>query len=541
MQQWANGWFSPGTPLTPLNATPNEDAQVISFDYQPGLNLQAIPRSGFGLTPFSRLRNFSDLCEEVRVIIEAFKREIRSLEWEITKTDENDDTDYAGEIARIKAFWDYPDRAQEFDSWLNSVLEDMLAIDAVSLFLEMSPGGEITAVQQVDGTTIRPLIDYRGRIPAAPIPAYAQVRRGMQWLWMTSDRLLYKPFNTAIDSIYGASPTEFILTSVETAMRRRLSAAEYWDKTNIPEAVLGLPADWNTEQIATFQEYWDTVLAGDHAKLRRLKMIPSNGANLPIHEFRRPDGSTTADEWMMKLAGWAFGFLPSEFGITGAQGLGGKGFLEGQENTMWRFGVGPVIQYICNLITGIIRRQTKAPLKFAFKGVGPQKDQDAEAAQDDRNLKNGVIDINVLRAKAGQPAIPNAKPFIIVGSQALLLDDLFNPKPPPPALQPFAEVAGPAIAEADPAEPPADTQALKSALVVWRTKAQRRRADGKSIVCDPPAIAAGQLPAHVVDAVKAALTKGDINAAFDADRILKKKPSRWAQRMSATQSRPSYP
>ncbi len=370
---WAAAWetsrmFGPGTPNRP---TYDMDDGARIFDYQAGVNLYITPRSGYGLFPFSMLRNFADLCEEVRIVIEAFKREIRSMEWDIVKTVPGDKGDYSAEARRLKAFWNTPDGVTEFDAWLNAVLEDMLVTDAVTLWLE-GDGRNITAVQQIDGATIRPLLDGRGRIPTAPIPGYMQAIKGMNWTWFTSEFLLYRPFNTSVTSPYGKSPIEYIITTINTSLLRKLSAVKYWDQTNVPEALVGLPDSMPLEAVTKFQDYFDTLLAGNIDKLRRIKFMPVQSGSMPVHEFRRPDGTTVADEWMLKMASWAFGFLPSEFGIVNGAGLGGKGFLEGQENTMYRFGVGPVIQYVQNLITTIVQRQTNAPLGFRFVNVGPR-------------------------------------------------------------------------------------------------------------------------------------------------------------------------
>jgi len=447
MAAWANAFFGPGVPRQPIV----ENEQPRQFDYPSGINLQIIPRSGFGLIPFYQLRAFADTFEYVRVVIEAFKREIRSLEWDIQALNPTDDQDYGTEIQRLRDFWRFPDRVQEFDSWLNSVLEDMLVLDAVSLWIEMD-GAQIGAVEQIDGTTIRPLLDARGRIPAAPTPAYAQVIKGIDWLWMNTDSLLYRPFNTAVNMPYGTSPTEFIMTTVNTTLRRQMAAMVYWDQTNIPEALVGLPERWTQEQIKAYQEYFDALLAGNYAKLRRIKFMPTNGANLPVHEFRRPDtgaGATAQDEWALKVCCWAFGLSPSEFGLVNGQGLGGKGFMEGAENALYRFGIGPVIQYLQNLISGIIARQTAAPLCFRFTNIGPSEDRKAEAELMERELRNGVIDVNVWRQKRGQEPIDNAEPFMVIGNAPVLLRDIFKA----PAKQP-------AESEGDAAPVSADIQQL---------------------------------------------------------------------------------
>lgn len=505
---WGNGLFAPGAPVAPLRDV-DERARV--FDYQAGINLYFTPRGGYGLLPFGTLRQFADLCEEVRIVIEAIKREIRALEWDVVPADaEDSSTNYQAEIQRLRAFWRAPDGVTEFDTWCNMLLEDLLVCDAPSLWLDMA-GARVHAVTVLDGTLIRPLLDESGRIPLPPMPGYMQYIKGRNWQWFTADRLLYRPYNASSNSPYGKSPTEFMILRVNEAIRRKLSNMQYWDQTNIPEAIVGLPDNWNTQQIEEFQDYWDALLVGDIDRLRRMKFAPVKGGTFPVYEFRRPADTTVWDEWMLKVACWTFGFLPSELGLVNGAGLGGKGFLEGQENAQYRFGLGPLIQYLQNLFTGITQRMTNQPLAWRFINIGPQEDQAAEFALQQQKMFSGVIDLNVLRQAEGQAPLPNVKPFIVLGgTQVILLEDLFNPRP---AAQPVGEVnedtsqegAGNAGIEAapEPEEDQAGNAAFKMALSQWREKVKRRMADGKAAACDPPQLSKALLPDDLVGTIRA--------------------------------------
>jgi hypothetical protein len=313
----------------------------------------------------------------------------------------------------------------------------------------MDAKGTVLSVDQIDGATIRPLLDRRGRIPRPPVPGYMQTIKGRSWQWFTADRLLYRPYNTSASTPYGKSPIEFLILRINEGLRRQLVATEYWAQTNVPEAMAFLPKEWSPENIRTFQDYFDNLLVGDIARLRRIKFMPSPGGT-PIYEFRRPDAGSAAlfDEWLLKMTCWAFGFLPSELGLTGGQGLGGKGFMEGMENAQYRFGIGPIVSYLQNLFTSVLRRQTTAPLVWRFKDLGPIEDKQADAALMQMQMQNGIIDINVWRQKAGQPPIEGAEPFLMLPTGPVLVRTLFamlnTPLPSAPV---------PAPQEAPPAEP----------------------------------------------------------------------------------------
>ena len=297
-QAWTGGLFAPGAPVMP-RYTDDEKPRV--FDYGAGINLYMTPRGGYNLLPFPMLRNFADLCDSVRIVIEAIKRQIRSLEWDIQPLDSKDDHDYSTQIKALREWWKHPDGVTEFDSVCNSWLEDVLVVDALSLWLDIDDGGQLVQIDQIDGATIRPLLDIRGRVPRPPVPAYVQAIKGTNWQWFTQDRLLYRPFNTSPTSPYGRSPTEYLIMRINEALRRQMSNTTYWDQTNVPEAMVGLPDDMKLEAIRAFQDYFDALLVGDINKLRRLKFMPVKSASMPVYEFRRPDVTSAFDEWMLRM------------------------------------------------------------------------------------------------------------------------------------------------------------------------------------------------------------------------------------------------
>ncbi len=540
----ADSMFGPGIQSPPL-LTDQEQPRV--FDYATGINLYMQPRSGYGLLSFGVLRQFADLCDGVRIVIEAIKRELRGLEWDIQPIVDDDDADYRGEIDRLRRFWQLPDGEHEFDGWLHAVLEDLLVTDAVSLWLDvddplprgkgenslshgervvpegensLSPrervGGEgmlqIRSVEQIDGTTIRPLLDVRGKRPAPPMPAYVQSVKGQDWQWFTSDRLLVRPYNLNSASPYGRSPIEFIILRINEALRRQESSAIYWDKTNVPEALVGVPSEWPPEQVKEFQEYFDNLLTGNPQRLRRIKFMASSTGQIPVHEFRRPQAAdnVTFDEFMIRMACWAFGFNAAELGIVAAKGLGGKGFGESQENALYRFGLRPLIQYVQTLITSIIRRQTRAPLCFNFINVGSTEDGLTKAQISEIELRNGIIDVNVWRKRRGQKPIPNAKPFILVNGTPILLSDIFMERGH------LAPMERGHLARS--LTPTSDT--APAILDHWLTKCRRRLADGRPADCDPPDIIHNQLTPGTITNIrtqlKNAATADDVNRIFSS-------------------------
>src|SRR5208282_2999867 len=88
------------------------------------------------------------------------------------------------------------------------LLEEMLVIDAATLFPRYNRGGSLYALDIIDGATIKPLIGEDGRAPEPPDPAYQQILKGVPAADFSADELLYLPRNVRSHRLYGMSPVE---------------------------------------------------------------------------------------------------------------------------------------------------------------------------------------------------------------------------------------------------------------------------------------------------------------------------------------------
>src|SRR3984957_5195079 len=66
-------------------------------------------------------------------------------------------------IDQVTCFLARPDRRHSFADWLRMLLEEMLVIDAASLYPRYNRGGSLYALDNIDGATIKPLIGEDGR------------------------------------------------------------------------------------------------------------------------------------------------------------------------------------------------------------------------------------------------------------------------------------------------------------------------------------------------------------------------------------------
>ena len=406
-QTWqGNGIFNPGTPITPVKGEEN----ATLFEYRPGVNLVITPRIGFGaLLSFPALRALAQV-KEIRLNIELIKRQICGMEWEIVPTEKKTVTvgqaDYSAipETESVIRFFEKPDGTNEWDSWLKMLLEDLLVIDAVTLYPEYDQYHKLVELSIVDGATIRPLLDWRGKTPRAPMPAYTQILRGIPSTWYAADRILYKPLNTKSTTPYGETGAEWVLASINIAIRREAARNSYFTDGNIPGALVYL-GDVTSEQVDTIEKYVDAILKGEISRASRMLFLPGGGSGTSVFPFQQNDqDNTTLDTWLMQVACWAFGNSPAEFGlIPGSGGLGGAGYMDGSEATQYRSMIGPVSGYVAGLMNRVIREYMgRRDVKFQFKSKAPQADR-LQQAQVDQVYVGTVYSADYVADREGIP------------------------------------------------------------------------------------------------------------------------------------------
>ncbi len=241
-----DSWFGPSQPLQPV--APPEVAGR-QWDYPFGANLNYIPRStepiGFG-----DLRALADNLPLLRAVIETRKDQIASLPWDLrvisddpaVKKRAKATAAQSAKILDIKnTYLRKPDRQTPFAAWLRMLLEDMLVIDAATIYPRPTLGGDLYSLDAIDGSSIKPLLALDGRRPEAPSPAYQQILHGVPAADFTVEELQYLPRNVRTSHIYGFSGVEQIIMTVNIALRRDVSTLEYYRSGTIPDAFGTLP------------------------------------------------------------------------------------------------------------------------------------------------------------------------------------------------------------------------------------------------------------------------------------------------------------
>lgn len=404
-------WFGPADPIAPaVDGAEAERAGVAGrqFDYRVGFNVDLRPRSGEPIS-FGQMRALADNCDLLRLVIETRKDQICCLPWAIQPREEGKQPD-----ARCEQMTDLlrqPDREHEWETWLRMLLEDLFVIDAPTLYVRKTVGGEMFGFEPIDGSTIKRVIDATGRTPADGT-AYQQILKGMPATDYTRDELIYRPRNQRTHKAYGYSPVEQIINTVNIALRRQLFTTDYFTAGTVPDAIAGAPEDWSVDQIREFQTYWDLLLMDDQASLRRVRFMPAEIAKT-FKETKAPPLKDQFDEWLARIICYCF-----SIDVTPFVAQVNRAVADTNREQSLSEGLAPVQRWVKGTVDDILRRCGAPDLELMWQEgtiVDPVKRSQVHKTYVDAK----ILHPDEVRAELGKdPLTPEQK------------EDLF-PAPPP--------------------------------------------------------------------------------------------------------------
>jgi HK97 family phage portal protein len=401
--QPGQGIFSPGYPLAPL-----ENERVRVWDYPVGVNTIYTPRS-YEAISFEELRRLAEAHDITRLAIETRKDQLERLDWSIrVRGNKPMRPDAAARSMELAEFWRRPDGERPFATWLRELMEDLLVLDAPALELRRNRGGALIGLDVVDGATIKVLVDETGRRPRPPAPAYEQVIKGRPWKLLTSDELLYLPRNPRPHKAYGFGPVEQIVMTVNIALRRQAMQLQHFTEGNVPPGLLNAPDGWNVEQISQFQEWFDSVLAGNTASRSRLVWGPS-GAK--YQAFKEAPYKGEFDEWLARIVCYAFSLPPTAF----TRQLN-RATAETSQDASEAEGLAPLMRWVKRLVDHVIQDvMGAADLEFAWGELRPS-DPAEQAKIIDIYVRDGIYAVNEARGLLGLAPVPGGDQPMVYGT-----------------------------------------------------------------------------------------------------------------------------
>lgn len=380
-------WMSPNQPI----AAQEQDAKRV-FDYPIGVNLNYTPRATEGIS-FDDLRKLADAYDIVRLAIERRKDQLAALDFLIQTRDDGKQNRKAKNIFN---FLRYPDKdnLQDWSTWLRMIVEEMLVIDAPAIWPLMSKGGDVLSLRILDGATIHRLIDQFGMTPQPPSPAYQQIIKGIPAVNFSRDELIYRPRNVRVNKIYGFSPVEQIIITINIALRRQTTQLAWFTESNIPMGIIGVPESWSPDQIEQFQKYWDAIFSGDLFNKSKIKFVPPASKYQP---FKEPDLKNEFDEWLARVVCFAFSLPPTAF--VKQQN---RSTAEAANETALEEGLGPLKQYIKVLMDYILDRYFKAPeLEFVWQIGETEQDPLTKSQIHSTYVASNIMTVDEVRQELG--------------------------------------------------------------------------------------------------------------------------------------------
>lgn len=392
-------FFGPSQPLKPV--APSE-VKGRKLDYPTGFNLNYTPRTeGHKYTniDFETLRRVADPAQGgldiLRLCIETIKDTICGIEYDIVAKDNNRENISEEKINAIKKRLALPDGQNTWGTWLRPLLEDHLVIDQPAIYIRKAP--DRVTLDNMDGALLKLLIDPSGRSPLPPFACYQQQIKGLPAVDYTSDELIVPIYNKRSNKVYGYSRVEQIVNIINLGLRKQLSQIEYWRAGNVPDMLIGVPETWNVDQIAQYQQWFDSILDGNLAQRRKARFIPSDAKPHPIMP---PPLKDDLDEWIARIVSYTFS-VPHDWAVKDMN----RATAEVSAQSSKEQGLTPIKKWLEGVMNEILIKAFDAPeLKFSWK------DQDATDPKKQMEILqmavgSNIMSVNEAREKLGLPPV----------------------------------------------------------------------------------------------------------------------------------------
>lgn len=432
-----SGWFSPQTPIA--GQAPQTAGRAL--DYRPGYNIDIRPRRESGIS-FEQLRQLADGYDLLKLVIETRKDQVAAFDWDIVPIEEQKigstpPGDVQAKIDFVKDFLKMPDGRLTWHSWLRKVLDDSFVLDA-NVFWPVYSGGKIARLESVDPATIMKFIDESGRMPAPPLPAYRQILHGVPTSDYTSEELMYFIRSPRSNTIYGNSPVEQIIMTVNIGLQRELSQLQYFTKGNIPEAIAGVPDTWTPEQIAMFQDNWNAMFEGNVAAKHQMMFVPNDASKILQLKDSEALLKGEFDEWLIRIVCYAFSVSPTPF----VKQMN-RATAENASDTAREEGLQPLLDYLKDMFDQIIQKALRVQGVQFMWNLEEEEDATEQQVVDTAYIEHGVWSIDEVRDRMGMKKLGVGQmiwtpkgpiPIKLFAGDGKAAMDLLVPPPPEPTM-----------------------------------------------------------------------------------------------------------
>ncbi len=480
--QWDTDAFGPGRPLPPApinrvrpdtsRAEPrlweypvSSNIQIDARRHVPWRILQEAADMPLFRKCIERRKNVCQLDFTVGVDPKAVAREVAATGQAKSDVEKSLRAKYMSDISRVSDWLETPDRKNGYDwaKWAGLLMENRLVYDATAVYPRTTYGGDLFALEVIDGKTIKVLLDEYGGRPLPPYPAFQQILYGFPRGEFTAetveaagpgggrvvapglsaDELLYertilRPGSPA----YGLSATEIALLDGMVWMRRMgWIMAEYTEGV-MPDVLMETDGatDWDVTQWAEWLQALNEHLGGSTAERMKFKLMPPGVhavQSAQVAERYKPE----YDMFLIKLVAGDFGLTATELGFPEVGSLGAS-FHEGEEDVLNRVTRIPDAKWIASIATRLAVRQLAMPPVLSVQILGLESEDEAAAdAVAEQRIRSGRMTLNQDNARRGDPAYEFDEadmPMLMLSRGVVFLEGASKQAPPGELVEPVS-------------------------------------------------------------------------------------------------------
>ena len=404
-------WYSPFQPIAPFGPPSVRYPRV--WDYRTGINLDYAPAR---FQMFEQLQVMSRSWGLLRTVIETRKDQLMRLPWAFQVRDQpKKQSKWADQLTE---FFRRPDGKTRYQAWKRMYLEDLMVIDAPTIYKWKAVDGTPLALQVLNGATIKPLIDDAGRRPDYPDPAFQQIIKGLPMTNFDEQELLYAPMRpTPQMPIYGYSPVEQIYVEVMIGIKRLIYQSNFWQEGSMPELIVTVPETWTPQQTAMFQAHFDALMSGNLDLKSKIRFMPGGMKPFDIKNANGDGLFGEVDTFWARLICFAFSIPPTPF-VPQMN----RATAETAQETATEEGLFPLMQWDKQEVMDPIIQEDFGFDEIEFNYLpDPEIDRDKQATRVNGLVKEGVITRNEGRDEIGYDPID--------GGDELTVDTANGPVP----------------------------------------------------------------------------------------------------------------
>jgi len=199
---------------------------------------------------------------------------------------------------------------------------------------------------------------------------------------------------------------------------------QHFTDGNVPPGFMNAPDGWNAEQIRQFQEWFDSILAGNTGARAKLLWGPSGAKYQPFKEAPYKDDF---DEWLARIVCYAFSLPPTAFTPQV-----NRATAQTAQEAALNEGLAPLMGWVKRLVDGVIQVRMGHPdLEFTWSDLRAADPKDQSAILTGY-VRDGIYTLNEARDVLGLDPIEGGdEPMILTGQGPVLLREALASKPDP--------------------------------------------------------------------------------------------------------------